>query len=77
MERRVRWGIEVELASIAREMSGVIEEFKQLKDSILNLDIRPCCPFCGGAEVVKWGKLNGRQRYKCKSCNNYFYIKLP
>lgn len=30
------------------------------------------CPNCGGVEVVKIGKKDGRQRYKCKYCNRTF-----
>lgn len=30
------------------------------------------CPHCNSTYVVKNGKLNGKQRYKCKSCNKTF-----
>ncbi len=30
------------------------------------------CPHCASDNIVKNGKLNGKQRYKCKSCNRTF-----
>lgn len=30
------------------------------------------CPHCNSTYVVKNGKLNGKQRYKCKTCNKTF-----
>lgn len=37
------------------------------------------CPRCGGAKMVKNGRLNGKQRYRCKGCGHRFVPagKLP
>ena len=31
-----------------------------------------CCPHCESTSVVKNGKLNGKQRYVCRSCSKSF-----
>lgn len=33
-----------------------------------------CCPHCGCVEVVKYGKKNGRQRFKCNACGKTFSL---
>lgn len=30
------------------------------------------CPYCEGAYVIKYGKKNNQQRYKCKNCDKTF-----
>ncbi len=30
------------------------------------------CPYCKTESIIKHGKLNGRQRFKCKSCGRTF-----
>ena len=30
------------------------------------------CPHCGGYEVGRWGRANGRPRYRCKECRKTF-----
>lgn len=30
------------------------------------------CPHCASEHVVRFGKYNGRQRYRCKCCNKTF-----
>jgi transposase-like protein len=30
------------------------------------------CPYCKAESIIKHGKLNGRQRFKCKSCGKTF-----
>jgi transposase-like protein len=30
------------------------------------------CPYCGGYEVGRWGRANGRPRYRCKECRKTF-----
>ena len=32
------------------------------------------CPKCACADAVKNGKMNGKQRYKCKSCGYFFTV---
>jgi transposase-like protein len=27
------------------------------------------CPFCGSTDVIKFGEINGKQRYACKNGN--------
>ncbi|MCC5909276.1 MAG: IS1595 family transposase [Clostridiaceae bacterium] len=45
----------------------IIEELRETKFSKGLV-----CPRCDGKEVVRFGKYNNRQRYKCKSCNKTF-----
>jgi len=37
------------------------------------LDSNLSCPFCNSNHVVKDGKVKGRQRYLCRSCNRHFF----
>ena len=32
------------------------------------------CPNCGSTSYTKAGIVNGRQRFKCKSCGYYFTV---
>ncbi len=36
---------------------------------------RERCPQCGFLDVVKWGKRDGHQRYKCKNCGSLFTFR--
>ena len=36
---------------------------------------RERCPQCGYLDVVKWGKRDGHQRYKCKNCGSLFTFR--
>ena len=38
---------------------------------------KPPCPKCQSIEVVKNGKVQGKQRYKCKSCSLQFTRPTP
>ena len=38
---------------------------------------KPPCPNCQSIEVVKNGKVQGKQRYKCKSCSLQFTRLTP
>ena len=38
---------------------------------------KPPCPKCQSIEVVKNGKVQGKQRYKCKSCTLQFTRLTP
>ena len=38
---------------------------------------KPPCPKCQSIEVVKNGKVQGKQRYKCKSCSLQFTRLSP
>ena len=38
---------------------------------------KPPCPTCQSIEVVKNGKVQGKQRYKCKSCSLQFTRLTP
>ena len=33
------------------------------------------CPHCKSGKIFKFGKKNGQQRYKCKSCDKTYSIK--
>jgi len=68
-----------DIISAAETLSA--EELQALSSRILSLlnvaDSQPkcdCCRRCASAQIVKYGKdKNGKQRYKCKSCNTIFY----
>ena len=34
------------------------------------------CPKCEGSDYIKAGKINNRQRYKCKKCNYYYTVAM-
>lgn len=36
---------------------------------------RERCPQCGFLDVIKWGKRDGHQRYKCKNCGSLFTFR--
>ncbi len=36
---------------------------------------RERCPQCGFLDVVKWGRRDGHQRYKCKNCGSLFTFR--
>lgn len=58
-----------------RTLSSRILSLLNITDS--NEDSQPkcdCCRRCESTQIVKYGKdKNGKQRYKCKSCNTIFY----
>src|SRR4030065_1549591 len=31
------------------------------------------CKYCGSEKIRKWGKVKGKQVYKCKDCGHRFY----
>ena len=31
-----------------------------------------CCPHCESETICRFGKYNGKQRYRCNSCNRTF-----
>lgn len=39
---------------------------------IKNVSQRVECKYCQGHNLIKWGKQNGHQRFKCKDCNHIF-----
>ena len=41
------------------------------------MNAKPPCPKCQSMEVVKNGKIQGKQRYKCKSCSLQFTRLTP
>ena len=64
-----------------RELFNYIGEMLTLGSSnvSLNKEFREsrfskgqCCPHCESTSVVKNGKLNGKQRYVCRSCSKSF-----
>ena len=36
---------------------------------------RERCPYCGFLDVIKWGRRDGHQRYKCKNCGSLFTFR--
>lgn len=43
-----------------------------LQDKLIGLGINSTCPYCGSANVVKNGKRNHIQRFKCRDCSKQF-----
>lgn len=75
--------IEEKLAAIALPHSarrGELHPVRRPKiTELLVRDVREAmmpggfsCPRCQGAEVIRYGKRKGVQRYKCKECSRYF-----
>ena len=54
------------------------EKLSLLLEFVLHLlpteEERPCCPHCGGAHVIKYGKKDGKQRFQCKKCKKTFML---
>lgn len=48
-------------------VSDVTEEIKENRFSM-----GKCCPHCESEAICRFGKYNGKQRYKCKGCNRTF-----
>lgn len=46
--------------------------FKSLIYRPQNVRQYQCCPFCGGKHFIKFGKYQGIQRYRCKTCKKTF-----
>jgi transposase-like protein len=63
---------------------NAVKIWKNIKDKFeqLNLKIKQnikvddfeieCCKFCHSTDFIKYGRKNGKQVYKCKSCNRKF-----
>ena len=53
-----------------------IDLFKKLKSLLVNSNLSADkddkCPNCNGNHIIKHGKRNNIQRYKCKSCSKVF-----
>lgn len=53
-----------------------IDLFKKLKSVLVNSNLSADkdnkCPNCNGNHIIKHGKRNNIQRYKCKSCSKVF-----
>jgi transposase-like protein len=49
--------------NIVKQVADVIDE---------EFSAKPVCPSCSSEAVLKWGKLNGLQRYRCKECKRTF-----
>ncbi len=47
-----------DLDRIIRFVMGIVSTNEQPKD-------RPNCPYCGNAQVIKYGHRKGKQRFKC------------
>lgn len=60
------------ISNLTEEKLGLLLEF------VLQLlptdEERPCCPHCGGAHVIKYGKKDGKQRFQCKKCKKTFML---
>ena len=60
------------ISNLTEEKLGLLLEF------VLQLlpaeEDRPCCPHCGNAYVIKYGKKDGKQRFQCKNCHKTFML---
>lgn len=58
-----------ELVDNVQEQYGEQDKTQTYEDL---LEEELACPDCDSGHYVKWGKENGRQRFKCKECGRYF-----
>ena len=63
--------LEILLSRLNIEKSGR-EKDKEEKGFQVDNNSIISCPHCGSISVVKTGKKDGKQRYKCKDCKKYF-----
>ena len=60
------------ISDLAEEKLNLLLEF------VLQLlpaeEERPCCPHCGNACVIKYGRKDGKQRFQCKKCLKTFML---
>ncbi|MGM0551604.1 MAG: IS1595 family transposase [Bacteroidota bacterium] len=57
---------------ILREQLQQKAERKRVSNQLETAYEAVVCPYCDGLEVVRWGKRNDMQRYRCKSCKRTF-----
>ena len=68
-----------ELETIKNIIDIITQEVVNLRITNLKYQVKNkniLCPVCDSAWIVKNGFYNGSQRYKCKDCNNFFYISI-
>ena len=68
-----------ELMNLAPEQKAVVMKSlsehtaaRRAEEIIDTERFRPACPDCGCKKVVKYGKISGLQRYRCKECKRTF-----
>jgi len=57
---------------LATFLSDVIKGNDSIELLEHNLAAAPECPHCHHDQIKRHGKINGRQRYKCKTCIKTF-----
>ena len=35
---------------------------------------KPCCPYCGNADIIRYGHKCNQQRFLCKACGRTFVM---
>ncbi len=56
-----------------QKLSKKIEEqHKEISTCATTLNNEISCKFCGSSQIIKYGKANNKQVYKCKSCARKF-----
>lgn len=59
---------QLEQVSLLKELSDSMQdETEEYKD-----DVIVKCPFCQSQQTVKNGRINGKQKYKCKDCHKSY-----
>ncbi len=48
--------------------------FKNIKGFATDVIESKKCKFCGSEKIIKWGKKNNKQTYKCKACGHRFFM---
>jgi len=72
---KLRYAIEIEIASVARDLGQIAEELRQIAQGV-DPKYKVCCPHCLNDNTIKKGKTkNGLQRYYCKDCGVFFTVK--
>jgi transposase-like protein len=60
------------ISNLTEEKLGLLLEF--VLQLLPTEDERPCCPHCGAAKVIKYGKKDGKQRFQCKKYKITFML---
>jgi len=56
--------------SLTQSNSNETNVFRSRCNALINK--QSVCPFCGGKHYIRFGKMRGSQRFKCKDCGRTF-----
>lgn len=75
VEAKVMSAMKMMLDCISKLTEGSLNLLLEVALQLLPCDEeRPCCPHCGEAHVIKYGKKDGKQRFQCKNCCKTFML---